>query len=44
MACINVWGTALLNFGTTSIERFLANSFLLHSDIDIANFADNNMP
>ena len=44
MACCNVWGTARLNFGTTSIQHFLADLFLIHSDIDIANFADDNTP
>ena len=44
MACYNVWGTTRLNFGTTSIQHFLRDLFFKHSDIDIANFADNNMP
>ena len=44
MACYNIWGTARLNFGTTSIQHFLADLFLIHSDIDIANFADDNTP
>ena len=44
MACCNVWGTARLNFGTTSIQHFLADLFLIHNDIDIANFADDNTP
>ena len=43
MACC-VWGTARLNFGTTSIQHFLADFFLIHSDIDIANFPDDNTP
>ena len=44
MACCNVWGTARLNFGTTSIQHFhfLPVLFLIHNDIDIANFADDN--
>ena len=42
MACCNVWGTTRLNFGTTSIQHFLAGLFLIHSDTDIANFADDN--
>ena len=44
MACCNVWGTRWLNFGTTSIQKFLADLFLIHSDIDIANFTDDNTP
>ena len=44
MACCNAWGTSRLNFGTTSIQQFLADLFVIHSDIDIANFADNNTP
>ena len=44
MACCNGWGTTRLNFGTTSIQHFLADLFLLHSDIDIANFATDNTP
>ena len=44
MACCNVWGTARLNFGATSIQHFLADLFLIHNDIDIANFADDNTP
>ena len=39
-----VWGTAKLNFGTTSINIFLADLFHIHSDIDIANLADDNTP
>ena len=42
MACCNVWGTTRLNFGTNSIQHFLADFFLIHNDIDIANFADDN--
>ena len=37
-------GTARLNFGTTFIQHFLADLFLIHSDIDIANFGDENTP
>ena len=44
MACCNVWGTARLNFGTTSVQHFLADLSLTQSDIDIANFADNHTP
>ena len=44
MACCNMLGTARLNFGTTSVQHFLADLFLMHSDIDIANFADDNTP
>ena len=44
MACCNVWGTARLNFGTISIQHFLADLFLIHSDIDISNIADDNTP
>ena len=44
MTSCNVWGTAKLNFETTSIQDFLADLFLKHSDIDIANFADDNTP
>ena len=44
MPYCNVWGTARLNFGTTSTQKFLADLFVLHSDIDIANSADDNMP
>ena len=36
MACCNVWGTTRLNV--------LADLFLIHSDIDIANFSDDNTP
>ena len=42
MACCDVWGTARLNLGTTSIQYFLADLFLIHSDIDIANLGDDN--
>ena len=28
MACCNIWGTAWLNFGTNSIQHFLADLFL----------------
>ena len=42
MNCINVWGTARLSFGTTSIKHFLAHLFLMHNHIDIGNFADDN--
>ena len=44
MACCNVWGTARLNFVTTSIQHFLADLFLIHSNTDIANFADDDTP
>ena len=44
MACCNVWGTRWLNFGTTSIQKFLEDLFLIHSGIDIANFTDDNTP
>ena len=44
MACCNMLGTARLNFGTTSVQHFLADLFLMHSDIDIVNFADDNTP
>ena len=44
MVCCNVWGTTRLNFGTTSMQYFLADLLFLHSDIDIANFADDNKP
>ena len=44
MGCCNVWVTARFNFGTTSIQHFLADLFLIHSDTDIANFADDNTP
>ena len=44
MVCCNVWGTTRLNFGTTSMQYFLAGLLFLHSDIDIANFADDNKP
>ena len=44
MGCCNVWVTARFNFGTTSIQQFLADLFLIHSDIDIANFAHDNTP
>ena len=33
-----------LKFGTTSIQHFLADLFLIHSDTDILNFADDNTP
>ena len=36
MTCCNVWGTTRLNV--------LVDLFLIHSDIDIANFADDNTP
>ena len=32
------------NFGTTSIQLFLVDLLLIHSDIDTANFADDNTP
>ena len=45
MACCNVWGTARLNFRTAFIQLFfLADLFLIHSDTNIANFADDNTP
>ena len=44
MTCCDAWGTARLNFGTASIQHFLADQFLIHNDIDIANFADDNTP
>ena len=44
MACCNIWDTARLNFGTTSIQLFLADLFLIHSGIDIVNFANDNRP
>ena len=44
MACCNVWGTRWLNFGTTSIQKFLEDLFLIHSGIDIENFTDDNTP
>ena len=44
MACCNVWGTAGLNFRTTLFNIFLADLFFIYSDIDIANFADDNNP
>ena len=43
MACCNAWGTTRLNFGTTSFQHFFSNLFFIH-DIDIANFADDNVP
>ena len=36
MASYNAWGTKKLNFGTTSIQHFLADLFLTHSETDIA--------
>ena len=36
MTCCNVWGTTRLNV--------LVDLLLIHSDIDIANFADDNTP
>ena len=44
MACCNVWGSTRLNFGTTSIQHFLADLFHIHSNIDNANFTDDNIP
>ena len=44
MACCNVCGTTRFNFGTTSIHHFLADLLLIHSEIDIVNFADDNAP
>ena len=44
MACCNVWSIARLNFGTTSFQKFLADLFLIHTNTDIANFADDNTP
>ena len=44
MACCNVWGITRLNFGTTSIQHFLADLFHIYSDIDNANFTDDNIP
>ena len=32
------------NFGTNSFNTFLADLFLIHSNIDIANFKDDNTP
>ena len=38
------WGTAKLTFGTTFIQHFSGDLFLIHSDIDIANDnTDDNM-
>ena len=44
MACCNVWGTEYSILGPLLFNIFLADLFLIHSDIDIANFADDNMP
>ena len=44
MACCNVWGTTRLNFGTTSVQHFFSRFVSIHSDIDIANFVDDNTP
>ena len=44
MACCNVWGTTRLNFETTSTQLFVTDLFFIHSDIDIANFTDDNTP
>ena len=44
MVFCNDWGTARLNLGTTFIQHFLADLFLIHSDIDITNFVDDNTP
>ena len=44
MACCNVWGTECSILGPLLFNIFLADLFLIHSDIDIANFADDNMP
>ena len=35
MASCNFWGTARLNFETTSIQHFLADLFLIHGDTEI---------
>ena len=35
-------GDARLNFGTTTIQYLLAYLFLIHNDIDTANFIDDN--
>ena len=43
MACCNVWCTRRLNSRTTCIQHFFSR-FLIPSDIDIANFADDNTP
>ena len=37
-------GDARLNFGTTTIQYLLAYLFLIHNDIDTANFIDDNTP
>ena len=37
-------GDARLNFGTTTIRYLLAYLFLIHNDIDTANFIDDNTP
>ena len=42
MACCNVWGTTTLNLGPLLFNIFLADLFVIHSDIDIKNFADDN--
>ena len=44
MACYNFWDTARLNFGTTSIQHFLADFFLIQSHFDIANFSYDKTP
>ena len=44
MVCCNVCGTTRSNFGTTSIHQFLADLLLIHSEINIVNFADENAP
>ena len=44
MACCSVWGITRPNLGPLLSNIFLAELFLIHNDIDIANFGDDNTP
>ena len=41
MACYDIWCTTRANLDTFYLT-FFSRLFLIHSDIDIANFVDNN--
>ena len=41
MACYDIWCTRRVNLDT-SYRTFFSRLFIINSDIDIANFVDNN--
>ena len=44
MACCNIWVTQGSTLGPLLFKKFLAYLFLIHNDIDTANFIDDNTP